>query len=405
MTDISSETKKKTTSGNSAFDKRLRRHVIGRIRDYYVVTAPGFEALCCHELVGLGIDSQSMTVKPGGVTFPGRLIDGQRANLHLHTATRVLMRVDSFMATNLRQLAKKADHIAWELFFSLDEHPEVKVSSHRSRLYHTEAIAQKLKDSIARRLMQAGRALPLAGPQTLYARVVDDRFVLSVDSSGEPLYKRGLKSGSARAPIRETLAAAILFSAGYDGKMPLVDPMCGSGTFSLEAAIMAKRIAPGLNRDFAFMGWPSYSENQWAFLRREAESRIETLDRPRIFASDIDPRACERLVETVVQNELNDAIAVEQKDFFHIRADDYGRAPGLVVINPPYGIRLGSQRQAGDMFTAICRHLKAYFSGWTVALVTPNRDLAHQVPFASRQRPLIHGGLKLALVIGRINTK
>ena len=402
MNDFSPATEKKTSAGPIAFNKRLRRHVTGRVRDYYVVTVPGFEAICRRELVGLGFDDQTLTGEPGGITFRGRLVDCQRANLNLRTATRILMRVDSFMATNLRRLAKSVDRIAWELFFSADEPPEVKVSSHRSRLYHTEAIAQTLRASIAHRLMRSGRSLPAGSPQMLYARVVDDHFVLSVDSSGDPLYKRGLKSGPARAPIRETLAAAILIRAGYHSAMPLVDPMCGSGSFSLEAAMMAKCMAPGSKREFAFTGWPAYAENQWAFIRREAESRIIRLDRPRIFASDIDPVACAHLAETIAQNDLSDAVEVVRQDFFDTRADHFGPAPGLVVINPPYGVRLGSERQANDLFMGICRHLKTHFPGWTVALITPNRELARQVPFPSSQMSLTHGGLTLALLIGTI---
>ena len=402
MIDFSPGTNQKTAIGDGAFDKRLRRHVTGRNRDYYVVTAPGFEALCRRELIDLGLDGSAMTVAPGGVTFRGRLVDCQQANLKLRTATRILMRVASFMATNRRRLEKNTDRIAWELFFSAGGLPGMKVSSHRSRLYHTEAITQTITGCIARRLMQEGRVLPVTGPQTLFVRVVEDRFTLSLDSSGDPLYKRGFKPGTARAPIRETLATAILMSAGYDGAKPLVDPMSGSGTFSLEAAMLAKQIPPGINREFAFMGWPAYNNNQWAFLKREAESKVQQLDRPRIFASDMDPVACEHLTQTIVRNGLSDAIAVEQKDFFDCRADHYGNHPGLVVINPPYGIRLGSYRQADDLFTAVCRHLKAHFYGWTVALITPNHELARQVPFASRHLPMIHGGLKLSLVIGAI---
>jgi len=402
MTDCFSEQNSQPPCMDRTAAKRVRRHVIGRVRDYYVVAVPGFESLCRRECLGLGFDDQTMRLEPGGLTFCGRLVDCVRANLHLRTATRVLMRVDSFMATNLRRLAKNADRVAWELFFSTPERLDVKVKSHRSRLYHTDAVAQVLKASIARRLTQAGRSMPTPLSQTLYARVVDDRVVLSVDSSGAPLYKRGFKAGLAHAPIRETLAAAILLSAGYDGVMPLVDPMCGSGTFSLEAAMMAKQMAPGCGRSFAFMGWPAYNENQWAFFKHEAESRIERLDQPRIFAADIDPGVCERLAQAVDQNALNDAVTVAQRNFFNSRADLFSQTPGLVAINPPYGVRLGSQRQAKDLFMAICRHLNHYYRGWRVALVTPHRKLVRHLPFAARQLPFTHGGLKLLLATGTI---
>jgi putative N6-adenine-specific DNA methylase len=248
--------------------KRVRRHVSGRVRAYYAITTPGVEKYCRQELIGLGIDPGDLAVGAGGVTFAGRLVDCQRANLHLRTATRILMRIDDFGATHLRRLEKKTGDIAWELFLPAGHLPDVKVSCHRSRLYHTAAIARCIRDSIKCRLAKAGGSPPLIFPQTLFVRVVKDRFTLSLDSSGEPLYKRGLKAGPARAPIRETLAAAMLMAAGYDPRRPLVDPLCGSGTFSLEAAMMAKQMAPGLKRRFAFMDWPAFREGQWAFLKR-----------------------------------------------------------------------------------------------------------------------------------------
>jgi putative N6-adenine-specific DNA methylase len=233
-------------------------------------------------------------------------------------------------------------------------------------------------------------------------RAVEDRFTLSLDSSGAPLYKRGLKAGPARAPIRETLAAALLMAADYDPRRPLVDPLCGSGTFSLEAAMMAKQMAPGLKREFAFMGWPAFPEGQWGFIKREAESTVKALTHPLIFSSDIDAGACTRLAGMIAGNGLSDAVAVTQKDFFQCGADQYGGAPGLVVINPPYGIRIGSEHKADELFRAIGRHLAQRFRGWTVALIAPNPELALSLPFPAKRMPLLHGGLKLTLVLGNI---
>jgi putative N6-adenine-specific DNA methylase len=312
------------------------------------------------------------------------------------------MRIEVFSATNLRRLEKKTDEIAWELILPPGCLPDVKVSCHRSRLYHTAAIARTIRDGIARRWNGHPPSPPSDCPQILFVRVVQDRFTLSLDSSGEPLYKRGLKAGPARAPIRETQAAAILMRAGYDPRRPLVDPLCGSGTFSLEAAMMAKRIAPGLRRDFAFMGWPAFRENQWAFLKREAESRTTDVEQPLIFASDLDADACDRLAGAIDANGLSDAIRVANEDIFQCTGDTFGRRPGLVVINPPYGIRIGSAGQADALFNDICRHLARRFRGWKVALIAPRRDWVRRLPFAAERCPLLHGGLKLTLSIGMI---
>jgi putative N6-adenine-specific DNA methylase len=398
----SPDTAKADHMDDRAFDKRVRRHVGGRVRTYYAITTPGVEKYCRQELISLGIGPSDLSVDAGGVTFAGRLVDCQQANLHLRTATRILMRIDDFRATHLRRLEKKAGDIAWELFLPSGYLPEVKVSSHRSRLHHTEAITQSIREGIMRRMETEGGSSPPVFRQTLFARAVNDRFVLSLDSSGEPLYKRGLKAGPARAPIRETLAAAMLKAAGYDHRRPLVDPLCGSGTFSLEAAMMAKQIAPGLKRRFAFMDWPAFREVQWGFLKREAESNVQALMKPLIFASDVDSGACERLAGIIAANGLSDAVQVVQKDFFQSEAEQFGTFPGLVVINPPYGIRIGSAKQADALFKDLCRHLVKRFKGWQVALIAPRPALAHDLPFAVRRMPLLHGGLRLILVLGNI---
>ena len=404
MTASSPGTAKTDHVDDRALEKRVRRHVSGRVRAYYAITTPGVEKYCRQELIALGIETGDRSVDAGGVTFAGRFVDCQQANLHLRTATRILMRIDEFSATHLRRLKKKAGDIAWELFLPAGQGhlPHLKVSCHRSRLYHTEAIARSIRESMKYRLKETGGSPFPAFPQTLFVRVVKDRFTLSLDSTGEPLYKRGLKTGPARAPIRETLAAAMLMAAGYDTRRPLVDPLCGSGTFSLEAAMMAKQMAPGVKRRFAFMDWPAFRGGQWGFLKREAESEMQALKRPLIFASDVDAGACERLSGIVAGNGLSDAVQVVQKDFFQTEAGQYGRDPGLVIVNPPYGIRIGSATQADALFKDLCRHLVKQFNGWRVAMIAPRPALARGLPFAARRLPLLHGGLKLVLIVGII---
>lgn len=382
---------------NNAFAKRLRRHIGGRVREYFASTAPGIEDWCHRELGALGL-GDGAAVNPGGVTFHARFVDCQRANLHLRTATRILMRIDSFSATNARQLQKRTAGIPWDLFLPATCTPEINVRSRQSRLYHTGMIADSIQAAIAGSIAGA----PPSACQTVFVRAMRDRFTLSLDSSGDALYKRGLKAGPARAPIRETLAAAILMAAGYTPRFPLVDPMCGSGTFSLEAAMVAKRIAAGMNRTFAFVHWPVFSDTQWAYLNNEARSHIMRLPTPCIFASDIDSRACSRLADIVRHNNLTDAIRVERLDFFESTSVAYGSDAGLVVINPPYGIRLGSGNDADRLFKRICRHLAAAFKGWTVAIVTPRRIPMRRLPFPSRRLYMTHGGLRLNLIVGSI---
>lgn len=383
-------------------DKRVRRHVTGRVRKYFSITTPGFEDICRQELLDLGMDASAIAVESGGVAFAGRFVDCQQANLCLRTATRILMRIHAFSATNPRQLQRQSAAIPWELFLSVGANPDMKVSSRRSRLYHTEGIAWSVQEGISQRWDAIGASPSSVFPQTVFVRLVDDWVTLSLDSSGDALFKRGMKEGPARAPIRESLAAAILTAAGYDSRRPLVDPLCGSGSFSLEAAMMAKQMAPGVKRRFAFMDWPAFRGGQWAYLKREAQSKVKFLKHPRIYASDVDAAACNQLVGTVVDSGLSDAVQVMKKDVFDCEAGQYGGGPGLVTINPPYGIRIGSPGQADDLFKRICRHLVQAFKGWDVALIAPHRHLVLGLPFPVRQMPLVHGGLRLTLILGNI---
>jgi putative N6-adenine-specific DNA methylase len=392
-------TKQKEQLESDAFGKRVRRHVIGRKRAYFVIVSPGFEEICRQELIGLKIDADDSDQEAGGVTFAGRFVDCQKANLYLRTATRILMRIDSFDATHLRKLKKRCAAIPWELFLPVGMLPRIQATSRRSRLYHTEAVSRAVREGIGR---HSGNLRQAFSEQTLFVRLVEDKVTLSLDSSGAPLYKRGMKAGPAKAPIRESLAAAILLTAGYDGGRPLVDPMCGSGAFSLEAAMLAKHMAPGGQRNFAFMNWPAFGEKQWAYLKREAESEAFVLKRPMIFASDVDKRACNMLSGMNIDNGLSDAVAVKPKDFFDCESGQYGPDPGLVVINPPYGVRLGSADQAADLFQRICRHLKRAFGGWDIALIVPHKELLRRLPFAARQVPFTHGGLRLTLVLATL---
>ena len=175
--------------------------------------------------------------------------------------------------------------------------------------------------------------------------------------------------------------------------------MCGSGSFALEASLLAKQVAPGAWRSFAFMDWPAFGERQWAFLKSEAAATEQELERPRIFASDMDARACQALSGRISDNGLADAAVVTRKDFFDCDAGQYGADTGIVVINPPYGVRIGSSQQAAGLFRRICRHLKEAFRNWDVALIAPHPNLLRQLPFAAQQVPFSHGGLRLTLVL------
>jgi len=386
--------------------KRIKRHVIGRRHNFFVATSPGFEPVCLQELLKLKPVAGEACVASGGVEFEGRLDDCYLANLNLRSANRILMRIHTFKSSNFRKLEKKIGDIPWELYLHAGRLPKVHVSTKHCRLRHSGAVAERFRTTIAAQLSRFESVKKItkitSTEQNIYVRGIDDRFTVSIDSSGDLLYKRGLKKHAGKAPLRETLAAAALLLAGYDGRDPLLDPMCGSGTFSLEGALMAKRIPAGWFRDFAFMGWPSFRPKRWDYMRRQAESQLVEPDRPLIFASDIDPGACQKLERCVQKYSISDAVQVNSGDFFDLDLRKLSERAGVICINPPYGRRLGGRSESEKFFKAICNRLKQKYRGWNLVLFAPSRKLAGTIPFQTKSYPILHGGLKLALLIGKI---
>ena len=382
-------------------EKRLKRHVIGKDHDFFAVTPPNCETLVGAELAALGLKCRAL---PGGVAFSGRLHEAYRANLYLRSASRVLMRVHAFRAVAFRSLEKAASQFAWELFIPSGTPPRLNVTTHHCRLHHTDAIAERVAAIIAERLAQAApapAAPPAAAPQ-VFVRGVDDRFVVSIDSSGANLYLRGIKTHPGKAPLRETLAAAALMQAGFTGEQPLLDPMCGAGTFALEAALMAKNIPPGWFRGFAFADWPAFRASRWDHIRRKAAEQILELDRPRILASDIDPDACRRLDECIARCSLNDAVEVACRDFFELDPRDVADRPGLVALNPPYGRRLGGVAASRELVRAVLARLRSRYAGWKFVLVVPAALDLPGIGMPGQAYPFIHGGLPVNILLGEV---
>jgi putative N6-adenine-specific DNA methylase len=383
-------------------DKRIKRHVIGPRHDFFAVTLPGHEALGCKELEGLSPTVEPGAPAKGGAAFSGRLTDLYLANLHLRLAGRILMRIASFKAAAFNRLERQARALAWSLYLPGGEIPKIQVAAHHSRLYHTQAVSERIQASIADHWTGLGIQPAPSQDQTLFLRLLDDTVTLSLDSSGENLYRRGLKTHAGQAPLRETLAALILQIAGYCPDQPLLDPMCGAGTFSLEAALMAKAVAPGLHRRFAFMQWPSFRSAQWEHLRQRAALQIKILEQPTIWASDRDAAACTRLSACIAQNNLSDAVRVAHKEFFDLRPGEMSKQPGLIVLNPPYGRRLTAPVTVESLYRQIAVKLRQDFKGWKAALLVPDEGLARHLDLPLRPFRLAHGGLTPVLLTGRM---
>jgi putative N6-adenine-specific DNA methylase len=375
--------------------------VVGRPHDFFAVTAPGFEDLCRAELASLGLDGRAVA---GGVEFTGRLHDGYLANLSLRTANRVLMRVHSFQAVHFSELEKQISTCAWELFLKPGSIQTVHVTTHHCRLHHTDAIAERILKGIEERQGSSDGPGPRTASQHLFVRGTQDRFTVSIDSSGENLYRRGIKTHPGRAPLRETIAAAALMRGGFTGEATLLDPMCGTGTFSLEAALIAKNIPPGWFREFAFTDWPGFRPQRWNHLRRKAAERFMALSSPRIFASDLDPEACSALEASLRTHGLSDAVAVSRRDFFELAPRDFTERPGVVVLNPPYGRRLGKAAESREMIRAIIARVREHYRGWRFILVAPAGRETPATGFAVELHPFLHGGLRVDVMVGSVMT-
>ncbi|MGD9053239.1 MAG: hypothetical protein PVG17_15390 [Desulfobacterales bacterium] len=390
----------------SPLHKRIKRHVIARPQRFFAATSPGFEKTCLQELKKRLPDIHQAGTTPGGVEFEGRLEDCFRANLSLHLPNRILMRINTFNCTNFRQLEKKADHIAWELYVRPVSRLKVHVATRHCRLRHSAAIAERMTRIINERLsrFESDRHLPetAEGHADIFVRGVDDHLSVSIDSSGDLLYKRGLKEHSGKAPLRETLAAGALMLAGYDGSEPLLDPLCGTGTFSLEGALMAKRMPAGWFRDFAFTRWPAFIEKRWNYIRRQAESEIVQSLRPVVFASDTDGEACQKLEACIRKYHLADTVQVQQIDFFNLDPLELTDRTGTVCLNPPYGRRLGKKKESDAFFRAVGDKLLQAYRGWKLVLLAPGQKVAKSLPFQTQSIPVWHGGLKLRLLTGKI---
>lgn len=312
------------------------------------------------------------------------------------------MRIASFKAENFTRLCRCLDAIDWPLFLPAARAVQVQVSARRCRLYHSEAVAERVGDRIAKAFGSAS-ADPDQDheePARVLVRCENDRFTVSLDSSGALLHRRGIKTQEAAAPLRETLAAAVLMWAGYRPGEPLIDPMCGSGTFSIEAAMRIRRIPPGWFRRFAFEAWPAFRRRQWAFLRKEAQKGFVEPATPTVFAGDRDPRTLGPVKQRLAAAGLAGASALFCADFFDLRPEGI-EGPGLVVLNPPYGRRLKAEAAAGADAGGIFRHLKRFFCGWKIAVVLPAAQIG-PVAFPHEKRRIVHGGLKLFLVTGKI---
>jgi putative N6-adenine-specific DNA methylase len=376
----------------------------------FAVTAPGLEPLCAAELRALHIRG---TVEEGGVAFQGTIEPVARANLWLRTASRVLVRVAEFRATAFFELELHAKRIAWDRFLPAGSTVELRVTCRKSKLYHSDAVAQRFADAITRRIPNVRVAksgttsedeteADAADRQLFVVRFLHDVCTVSADSSGSLLHLRGYRQQVAKAPLRETLAAAILLGSGWAGDVPLADPMCGSGTIPIEAARLARCMAPGRDRGFAFLRWPELDQKKWQRLLDDARSSELPVCPVEIVGADRDAGA----IFAAKANAERAGVAADiEFQLQPISALPPAEPPGLIATNPPYGVRIGESGPLRNLYAQLGNLARKQRAGWSVALLSADRQLEQQTRLAFEEKLRTrNGGIPVRLVMATSTT-
>lgn len=357
----------------------------------------GLEPVLAEELTSLG--AADVKVVPGGVGYSGDWKLVYTVNLESRIATRVLWRVGSGPYRKEDDIYKLAHGLSWERWFSPKRTLRVYTTAVRSPLKSIDFVTLRVKDAICDRMREQTRFRPsidTANPEVrAHVFLTDREATLYLDTSGDPLYKRGFKVAAVEAPIKENLAAGIIMLSGWDRVEPFFDPMCGSGTFLIEAAQMALDIAPGLGRQFAFEHLMPYSAAVWGTVRDAAAARAQPPRDLPIYGSDISGRELARTKENLQAAKLPWVVKLEGADVL----DRTPPAPGgVMVTNPPYGVRLEDQSALQVFYPKLGDLLKQRYAGWRCHFITADPEFPKLIRLkASRRTPLYNGALECRL--------
>ena len=366
----------------------------------FIVAAPGLEALTARELATLGLTGVTVA---GGMELRGGLDSIYRANLHLRTASRILVRLGEFYAAAFSELRKKASRLPWERYLAPGQPVALRATCHKSRLYHSDAVIERVLGAIGDRL---GQAAPLSAwdeesegqpPQGVVIRLANNLCTISVDSSGALLHQRGYRLATAKAPLRETLAAAMVLASGWDGRAPLLDPFCGAGTILIEAALWARRIAPGKARRFTFMDWPGFDASLWEATLAAALAAERPLEAP-LLGSDRDAGAIQFAAANAVRADVAADIEFSCRPLSAIAPPP---GPGWLITNPPYGVRVSAAKDLRNLYAQFGNILRRRCPGWQVAFLCNSVPLMRQTGFTlERSHSWSNGGVRVYLARG-----
>ena len=361
--------------------------------DLIATTTFGLEAVAKRELIALGY--KDITLENGKVKFKGTPEDIVKANIWLRTAERVLIQVGEFKAITFDELFEKTKDLPWEDYIPEDANFIIDGKSINSKLFSISDCQKIVEKAIVERLKTK---YPVEWFKKSGARhrievsLLKDIATLTIDSSGEGLHKRGYRDRQGEAPIKETLAAAMILLSYWNKERVLFDPFCGSGTIPIEAAMIGRNMAPGLDRNFASEEWPRVKKQYWQEAKKEAYEAIDTETKLHILGCDIDKQAIHRARDNAANLGFEDDIAFFNKDF---REAELNNEYGVMITNPPYGERMGEKEEIEELYKDLGIKFQ-HLDTWSTYIITSDENFeTHYGKQADRKRKLYSGRIKV----------
>ena len=353
----------------------------------------GLEKMVKHEVIGLGFDN--VTVSPGRIEFDATLAQIPQANLWLRCADRVRLKVGEFNALSFEELFERTKALPWEDWITKDGKFTVTGKSVKSTLFSIRSCQAIVKKAVVERLKGKYQVewFDETGPEfTIEISMLKDVALLTIDTSGVGLHKRGYREKGGEAPLKETLAAGLVKLSFWNKDRLLIDPMCGSGTILIEAAMIARNIAPGLNRSFASEEWPVIGHEAWGEARQAALDAMRPYQNPQLFGYDIDLASIEIAKRNARQAGVADDIVFAQKDIKQLWID---KPYGIIITNPPYGLRMADFREINKIYISLHKTFKKK-KGWSVYVLTADEKFPDYFKRArpDRVRKLYNGKIK-----------
>jgi len=364
----------------------------------FFATCPrGLEALLADEL--LVQRALKILVTDGGVSFEGNLDTMYRVNLHSRIATRVMSRVGQGSYSSEEDIYKATFKLNWPAWFKVNQTIRVKVTGVKCPLKSLDFVTLRIKDAVCDRFREEGALRPSVSVRDpdvrIHAYLTQDQYQLYLDTSGAPLYQRGFRDVSVIAPLRENLAAGILMLTGWQPGTPILDPMCGSGTFLIEAAMMAVNQPPGMKRNFGFQKLTSFDESLWKKIETEALHQMKPIEFLDIYGSDMDLRAVRVARHNLKVAGLEEVAKVMQSDFVKLEPPS---SEGVLVTNPPYGQRIGEDEDLKEVYPVWAKHMKESFGGWDTYFLTADLEMPKDMRLKpTKKTPLFNGALECRL--------